>query len=106
MPVRYMHACWHSLIGALICAVTRRLLHIPVSRFVGDYFAMDREEEAEHAMQIFARLVRCLLGQSALAKRKLVTSMPLVILGIQVLITSAGVRMTPDKSKIQRWCVI
>ena len=38
----------HPLVGALICAVARRLLHLPVSRLVDDYFAMDREEEAEH----------------------------------------------------------
>ena len=45
---------------------------------------MDQEEEAEHAMQIFARLVRCLLGQSALAKRKLVMGMPLSLVGLGV----------------------
>ena len=93
-------------VGALLCALARRLLHIPVSRYVDDFFAMDREGEAGHAMQIFARLVRCLLGHGALAERKLEVGMPLVILGIRVVLADGGVSMSPDKAKVRKWCDI
>lgn len=32
---------WHR-IGALLCTVARRILHLPVYRYVDDYFSMDR----------------------------------------------------------------
>ena len=43
--------------GELITAIARRVLFLPVLRFVDDYFAAEREEVAEHAMKIFARHV-------------------------------------------------
>jgi hypothetical protein len=42
-------------IGELIKAIARRLLFLPVLRFVDDYFAAEQEASAKHAMQIFAR---------------------------------------------------
>jgi hypothetical protein len=41
--------------GELITAIARRVLFLPVLRFVDDYFAAEREDVAEHAMKIFAR---------------------------------------------------
>ena len=43
-----------------------------------------RPETMEHCKWIFARLVRMLLGQSAIAERKLLAGKSLVILGIMV----------------------
>ena len=42
-------------IGALLCAIARRILHLPVYRFVDDFFAACRATVANHSMQIFAR---------------------------------------------------
>ena len=51
-------ACVNSYVaGELITAIARRVLYLPVLRFVDDYFAAEREEVAEHAMKIFARHV-------------------------------------------------
>ena len=44
-------------IGTLLCTVARRILHLPVFRFVDDFFAACRGAVAEHSMQIFAMLV-------------------------------------------------
>ena len=41
--------------GELITAIARRVMFLPVLRFVDDYFAAEREDVAKHAMQIFAR---------------------------------------------------
>ena len=41
--------------GDLIKAITRRILNLPVLRFVDDYFAAESAETAEHAMWVFAR---------------------------------------------------
>ena len=42
-------------IGALLCAISRRILHLPVYRFVDDFFAACRATVADHSMQMFAR---------------------------------------------------
>ena len=43
--------------GALVTAIARRILHLPVLRFVDDYFAMDRGAVAKHSLTLFARWV-------------------------------------------------
>ena len=59
---------WHR-IGALIASVARKLLRLPVLRYVDDYFSIDAPGAVVHAMQCFARLVPLLLGSSAIAER-------------------------------------
>jgi hypothetical protein len=70
-------------IGSLFRHLGRRLLFIPLLRYVDDYFSMDTEELAAHAMTCFARVVRALLGTGAVADSKLESAMPLVVLGLQ-----------------------
>ena len=41
--------------GELLKAIARRVLHLPLLRFVDDYFAVEATASAEHAMQVFAR---------------------------------------------------
>ena len=59
------------------------VLHLPAFRYVDDFFAGERRDTAKHAMEVFARLVRALLGKSAIASRKLEHGKKLVILGVQ-----------------------
>lgn len=44
-------------VGELLKVIGRKLLHLPVMRFVDDYFAVERKGCEEHAMNIFARWV-------------------------------------------------
>lgn len=72
-------------------------------RFVDDYFTADRAECAEHAKQCFARLVRCMLGATAIAERKLQHANPLPILGFDVGVGKAGVISQPEGEKKEQW---
>lgn len=72
-------------------------------RFVDDYFTADRAACAEHAKQCFARLVRCMLGKTAIAEHKLQHANPLPILGFEVGVGKAGVIFQPDGEKKEQW---
>jgi hypothetical protein len=41
--------------GELLKAIARRLFHLPVCRFVDDFFAAESSEVADHGMRIFSR---------------------------------------------------
>ena len=49
------------------------------------------------------RLVRCCLGQSAVAKAKLECNNPLTVSGITTTLDSSGVTFWPDEKKVQKW---
>ena len=91
-----------------IQAIANNLLGIPVLVYVDDYFAIDwyiapicrlcyirfciacsRPDCMEHSMLCFARLVRAILGQDAVAKEKAVTG-------------SSGTG--PGMREMRRWC--
>ena len=79
------------------------MLHLPVFRYVDDYFGAEREETIEQAMQLLARLVRMLLGDSAIAERKLECGTFLTVLGIKVSPSAKGVRFELDPAKRTKW---
>jgi hypothetical protein len=70
---------------------------------VDDFFTADRSSCAAHAKQIFARLTRCMLGQTAIAKHKLQHANPLPVLGINVGVGKAGAIFQPEAEKIGKW---
>ena len=86
-------------IGALICKLARKYLHMAVFRYVDDFFAPERPDVLEHAMHCFARLVRLLLGSSAIAARKLECGRSLVILGVQISLEATGYCCRPAAEK-------
>ena len=90
-------------IGSLFRHLGRRLLSIPLLRYVDDYFSVDTEELAAHAMTCFARVVRALLGAGAVGDSKLEAAMPLVVLGLQVTATNKGVEVVVSKKKAVQW---
>ena len=74
-----------------------RCLHIPLLRYVDDYFSAERSECCRHALNCFSRLVRCLLGNSSITERKLECGMPLTVLGLSVTLTMSGAFFVPDR---------
>ncbi len=121
-----MSACLHLAFpcaGDLIKTLARKLLHLPVLRFVDDSFAAERAGAAKHALSIFARrvslsiplrlhslvglhvdrLVRCLLGQDAVSVPKLQHGSPLPILGVSVEVQLSGVTFIPEAAKVEKW---
>ena len=58
----------------------------------------------EHSMQCFARLVRLLLGHSAIANKKLECGKVLTILGVEIVMDGTGYRCRPAAEKAMK-CV-
>lgn len=81
----------------------RRLLMLPLHRYVDDFFACEREESCEHALLCFKRLVRACLGSASVADAKCESGNPLTILGVEVCIIHEGVRFKPALAKVQKW---
>ena len=90
-------------IGALLAHIARIILKIPVNRYVDDYFSAEYAETIQHAKECFARLVRALLGTTAVAERKLEHGNPLVILGLLAEVTVQGVVFRPSADKVEKW---
>jgi len=67
-----------------------------------DVFMLCRPECAEHGMKCFARLVRLLLGPSAISDRKLAFGASLEILGVEVILTDKGYTARPSKRTIKK----
>ena len=96
-----VHA-WNR-IGGLLFHVGRKLLHIPLLRYVDDLFSADRSQCAEHAMMCFARLVRAISGSSSVQERKLCCEAPLTVLGVTVTVESDCITVFPSAEKICKW---
>ena len=90
-------------IGAFLRHLARTLLRLPVSRYVDDFFAVDRPQDVEHALSCFARLARAVLGEDALAHDKLEHGMPLDILGLQFEASANGINVQVNEAKAQKW---
>ena len=71
-------------VGAMIAALARKLVMLAVLRYVDDYFGREQAETVAHATDCIARLVRLLLGSTAIADRKLEYGASLVILGVRL----------------------
>ena len=52
---------------------------------------------------MFGRLVRCILGKDAVAKKKLIHGNPMAALGIEVNVSLAGITFMPEAEKIYKW---
>ena len=57
----------------------------------------------EFAFHRTCRLVQACLGREAISARKLVCGMPLEILGVDVVIKTEGISMSPSQDKKLKW---
>ena len=92
---------WHR-VGDLILVIARRLLHMPMLRYVDDYFNPERPENMVQCSQLFARLVRMILGETAIAVDKLQSESSLVVLGILVQPPRTGVSFCLCEKKTEK----
>ena len=90
-------------VGSLVTHIIRWAVKIALLRYVDDKFAPERQDTVKHAMGIVARLVRALLGETAVAPRKLECGRALVILGLSVRADWHGFHCTPDEAKRRKW---
>ena len=101
-------ACVHGWerAGAFLAAAARKLLWLPALRYVDDFFSIERKGLAEHADKCFARLVRALLGPSAMQDRKMAWGPSIVILGLRVWSSASGFHVKPDDDKVKQWIAV
>ena len=90
-------------VGSFLLSAARRILKIPMLRYVDDYFAVDKDGCAEHGLDCFVRLVRCLLGDGAIAKEKISHGVPLTILGLDIMPSMDGFACWPRPEKVEKW---
>ena len=90
-------------IGAALLAIAHRVLFLPMARYVDDFFAASRAGTADHAMWSFARLVRAVLGESAIAETKLEVGPAVTVLGIVFSCEATGVALWPSPDKLAKW---
>jgi hypothetical protein len=90
-------------VGAFLRHLGRTLLRIPLCRYVDDFFAADRDSDAEHALSCFVRVARALLGDDALADEKCECSRPLDVLGLTFNADKQGVTVTVNSAKAENW---
>ena len=93
-------------VGRFLCTVARRLLHIAMFEYVDDYFAAENPCVVEHAMQCFAKIVRALLGSSAIAADKLMFGASLDILGVNVMLAWDRFAMRPSNEEMKKCLVV
>ena len=93
--------------GALLTTIARKLLRLPIFRYVDDVFCTDRcgaictlgaasihvrcrPESVEHALQCMVRLIKALLGIDAVASHKAEFGLHLTVLGVELAPGSEG----------------
>ena len=101
--VSAVHA-WER-IGALLCHIACRLLRLTVFRYVDDYFGCERPAVLQHGLGCLVRLLRVLLGASAVADNKVACGKSLVLLGIHVKAGVHGYECKPSADKVAKWLV-
>ena len=89
--------------SAVVRVVCGYVLKLPVLRYVDDYLGLDRKDCVIHGLDCFARVVRCILGSSALAEEKMGVGITMEYLGICVHPSLNGISFWPSKAKITRW---
>ena len=90
-------------VGAAITHIARKFLKIAVLRYVDDLFAPERTQTMRHSLQCLARLIRVLLGPTAVAEKKLAYGTKLDILGVDIKMSKRGYKCKPKRSKARAW---
>ena len=90
-------------VAKLLLRVARVLLKMPLLAYVDDFLGAETAETAGHGKECFARVVRALLGGSAIADAKLEHGPCLVVLGLVVEVSATGVRCKPSPDKVVKW---
>ena len=102
--VASVHA-WER-VGALLITIIRRLLFIPMFRYVDDLFAFDFEEALEHSTMCAVRLIRACLGSDSIADRKVDYGSSLCILGVELSLSKTAYRCRLSREKAAKWIAI
>ena len=92
-----------SFVTWLICSAPKGGPRRGVPRELAGRSPSPAARQVEHLLDCIARIVRCLLGRSALADEKISCAVPLGILGLRVDLSSEGMTCVPLPDKIAKW---
>ena len=90
-------------IGALVWRIASRLLRLSLFRYVDDFFGCERPAVLQHGLGCLVRLIRLLLGGSAIADDKVAFGSSLTLLGVQITTTRKGYCCRPSSDKVAKW---
>ena len=94
-------------IGALLCILLRRLLFLPLLRWVDDFYAVVRQGKgrlvSQHALSCLSRVVRAFLGPSSLADHKLCEGPDTTIIGLVFMYIQGFVTVKISADKRIKW---
>ena len=107
-------------VGAVLSHIAKHFLKMGILRYVDDFFFAERrvlytsygtfatiistrQDTMEHAKQCFVRLLRLLLGESAVADNKVECGIKVVVLGVEITAAAEGIRFRPSPDKARKW---
>jgi len=93
---------WHRIGAALLC-IARRLLGLVLFRYVDDFFGLESAGLVDIALSAFVRLVRAILGETAIAEKKCAHGAALDILGLCVAPSADDIRVALSREKASKW---
>jgi hypothetical protein len=99
--VSAVHA-WNR-VGAMLRHIAMVLLHIPIFRYVDDFFGIEHDECIEHVLDCFKRIVRAIMGAEAIADPKCDYGSSLVVLGLQFSYKASAVSIWPAEKSVEKW---
>jgi hypothetical protein len=104
MPFGYKGSvyAWEKLSNILWCIATKLLL-LPLGKYVDDYFAVEAQECIEEALSSVAVLFRAILGDTALAAKKILSGNPLPLLGFDICIVGYRACFGVQEAKRVKW---
>ena len=66
-------------------------------------YSQCRKKTMKHALECLARLVRILMGQTAIAERKMACGSRLDVLGVNIKMSRRGYKCKPCADKVHKW---
>ena len=93
-------------VAKLILKIARVILRLPVLAYVDDFLGAEWPETVEHANEVFARLVRVLLGRTALQQKKMDHGSSMEVLGLIFDVNEQGVWCKPCPQKVAAVCLM
>ena len=90
-------------IGHFLRCVAVALFHMPVFRWVDDFFAAEGRKTVKHAANCFARLVRSILGADITAEEELCWGNPMPILGLRIQGYGDDAEVWLPEKKVEKW---
>jgi hypothetical protein len=90
-------------VGAMLRHIVLHLLHLPVFRYVDDFFGVEHPDCVAHALHCFKRIVRAIMGPEAIADMKCAFGSSLVVLGLDCSFRDAAAVVWPDEEKAAKW---